>query len=214
MQTMIFIALVTAGLCFTGLVTYGQTFSEWWQQKRTRIKYLHKQIAALEEFRSVLREGYQEAEAGVDSVEVITEEELSMHKQFLGSLQLVKPSLKDHPGLMASYALVAVLVEKVNEKLDSYINDLAFTEEELQWLGAYLGEMIRDIREELRELEALTTDDVLTMRDEERYDEIRVTEQHIRSRYEDGVLFLQQMDELLGMARQQKVNEEYLKKLL
>jgi hypothetical protein len=49
MQTIIFTAFITLGLCSAGFVTYGQTLSEWWQQKKTRIKYLHKQVAALEE---------------------------------------------------------------------------------------------------------------------------------------------------------------------
>jgi len=214
MQTIIFTALITACLCSAGFVAYGQTFSEWWQQKKTRIKYLHKQIAALEELRKLLREGYQEAEDGEDSIEMITGEELAVHKQFLDGLRLVKPALKDSAELMSSYALVAILVERVNETLDNYVQQTALTQEEIEWLSSYLRDLIREIRSDLRELEDLTTGNELEMKDAERRETIHMVEQDIRAGYENGMTFLEQMNELLIMSKQQKANVEFLKKLL
>ena len=59
MQTIIFTALITVGLCFAGFVTYGQTFSEWWQQKKTRIKYLRQQAAILGILKETIEKGYE-----------------------------------------------------------------------------------------------------------------------------------------------------------
>lgn len=59
----------------------GQTFSEWWQQKKTRIKYLRQQAAILGILKETIEKGYEGAEEGVDSVGAIAEEELAQHAQ-------------------------------------------------------------------------------------------------------------------------------------
>lgn len=214
MQTIIFTALITMGLCFAGFVTYGQTFSEWWQQGKTGIKYLHHQIAALEELKSLLRAGYEAAEEGQDSIEAISVEELLIDKQFMEGLKLVKPALKDSAELMSSYALAAVLAQRVNECLDNYVRQNVFTEEYIEWLGNFLHDIVRQVRDDLHELEDLTTDKVTDMKDDERRLAIKMAAWDIRDTYENGMTFLEQLNEMFHMAKQQKINEKYLKKLL
>jgi polyhydroxyalkanoate synthesis regulator phasin len=115
---------------------------------------------------------------------------------------------------MSSYALVAILAERVNKSLDNYVQHSQMSQEDIEWVGAYMRDMLREMRNELYELEELTTDDELEMKDDERKESIQMLEQDIRGSYEMGMTFLEQINELLILSRQQKVNEEYLKKLL
>jgi hypothetical protein len=205
------VPLIAAGLCLATRAALGQTFSEWWLQKKTRIKYLHKQIQALDESRNLLRSGDEEAERGVDTIEAISNDELSLHQQHLQSLYLVKLPVKDSPGIVASRALVVALGERANEKLEAYVNIIPLTREDKVWLGSSLLDMVRKARYDLEKLEALATDGLFEMKDDERRDAIQEVERAIRERYENGMLFLEQMGELLRLARQQKANDDFIR---
>jgi len=213
MQTIIFTALITAGLCFAGLVTYGQTFSEWWQQKKTRIKYLRQQAAILEILKETIEKGYEGAEEGVDSVGAMAEVELAQHERFLKSLPFVKPALKNSPEFLSSHALAQALINQVLRTMKNYGKDPEFTEEDIRWLSAYMTGILKDLRYELEELDLLASDGVLRMKDSERYEKIRAAALNIRITYEAGMAFLLQMDEVLD-AMQENANTDFVKDLL
>jgi len=213
MQTIIFTALITVGLCFAGFVTYGQTFSEWWQQKKTRIKYLRQQAAILGILKETIEKGYEGAEEGVDSVGAIAEEELAQHAQFLKSLPFVKPALKNSPEFLSSHALAQALINQVLRTMKNYSKDAEFTEQDIRWLSAYMIGILKDLRYELEELDLLASDGVVRMKDNERYEKIRAAALNIRITYDAGMAFLLQMDEVL-VAMQEKANTDFVKDLL
>jgi len=213
MQTIIFTALITTGLCFAGFVTYGQTFSEWWQQKKTRIKYLRKQAAVLEMLKETIENGYENAEEGIDSVGAIAEEELALHEQFIKSLPFVKPTLKNSPDFLSSYALATALIKKFGETAKTFLQDPGLVHDDFQWIIPYVIATLRDLRDGLEELDLLTSDGIYRMKDDERYKKIRATASSIRATYETGMSFLTQLDAIL-VAMQEDANDEFIKKQL
>jgi len=213
MHTIIFTALITAGLCFAGFVTYGQTFSEWWQQKKARIKYLRQQAAVLEMLKSTIEKGYESAEEGVDSVGATAEEELALHEQFIKSLPFVKPALKSSPEYLSSYVLATVLIKKFGETVKIFLQAPGLADRNLQWIIPHLIATLRDLQDDLEEMNLLTSDGVISMKDDERYKKIRATASSIRATYEAGMSFLTQLDEML-VAMQEDANDEFIRRQL
>jgi hypothetical protein len=106
MQLMIFIATYCFTICVCTIKAHAQTFSEWWQQKKTRIQYLEQQAAALEGLKNTVEKGYQIAEDGVDSIEAIKEEEYNLHYTFFESQGIIHPVIEGSPeisGILALY---------------------------------------------------------------------------------------------------------------
>lgn len=213
MQTIIFTVLITAGLCFAGLVTYGQTFSEWWQQKKTRIKYLRQQEAALEALKESMENGYEAAEEGVDSITTITEEELSIHEQFVKSLKFVKPALKNSPEYLFCRALASALTKQAVETIRNYFQHPELTGYHLRWLRVIITPMFEGLRNDLDELDLLTSDGIVTMKDNERYEKIHAIASNIRATYDAGISFLLQLDDML-ILKQEEANDEFIRRRL
>jgi hypothetical protein len=91
------ITLIACLICFSGITTsYGQTFAEFFNQKKTQKKYLLKQIAALELYTSYLKKGYKIASSGLQTIKDLSNGEFSLHNAFISSLKKVSPAIKSN----------------------------------------------------------------------------------------------------------------------
>lgn len=214
MQTIIFTALITLGLCFAGFVTYGQTFSEWWQQKKTRIKYLHRQIAALDELRELLREGYWQSEEEEDSVELLSAEEYEIRRNFLESLKSVKPALKDTPEVMSSMMLTTYFSIRACQKLEEYAKDPVLSSKDFSYIRSELDYTLDAMKRDVKWVDLLLADESIEMKDDERYWCIRFAARQIRMNYERGTTVLYQLDEMVASKRQEQANNEFIRNSL
>lgn len=70
-----------------------QTFSEWFQQNKTQLKYLRQQIEALQAYSQTVQQGYALAERLTDSIWVIKAGDLGLHSVYIGDLSKVRPAL-------------------------------------------------------------------------------------------------------------------------
>ena len=73
-----------------------QTWEEWFQQKKTRIKYLNEQIAANKSFFETLKKGYEVVAGGLELAESIRQEEFDLHNGFFESLRTLNPKLEGY----------------------------------------------------------------------------------------------------------------------
>src|SRR5690349_3244190 len=74
--------------------TQAQTVEEWTNQKKTQIKYLVLQIAALKQDTSVIERGYYIAEEGLDVIQSIKKGDFNLHSDYFNSLKKVNPKIK------------------------------------------------------------------------------------------------------------------------
>ena|GEM_PF-4545098 len=113
------ILLITAAICLIGLTARSQTFSEWWHQKKTRLKYLREQVAALKSVEYVIRHGYNIQEGGLYDIRQINEEEWNLHDDFFDDLETVSLIVKDCPeveeALDIKYATDVLIAESMTE---------------------------------------------------------------------------------------------------
>ena len=74
--------------------SHAQNWNEWFRQKRTQIRYLVNQLAALQVYIELGQEGYAIYRDGLQLVGDIKNGDFNLHKDYLGSLMLVNPAIK------------------------------------------------------------------------------------------------------------------------
>lgn len=72
-----------------------QTFSEWFRQNHTQLKYLAAQIAALKSYHLTLQKGYALADDGLDSIWSTNDEDLDLHTRYFQSLELPSSAITE-----------------------------------------------------------------------------------------------------------------------
>ena len=70
-----------------------QTFSEWFRQNKTQLKYLEEQIAALQEYISTIDDGYSIAGAGLGSIDTVITVDLDIHSAHFNYFKEVSPGV-------------------------------------------------------------------------------------------------------------------------
>jgi hypothetical protein len=81
---------------FSFQLTQAQTFAEWFSQKKTQIKYLTQQIAALEQYGSYIKQGYAISQNGLGNIGGYIKGEYGSHTAFYNSLKTVNPQIKSN----------------------------------------------------------------------------------------------------------------------
>jgi hypothetical protein len=83
---------------------HAQTWDEWWNQKKTQIKYLTDQIAALRMYGGYVKQGYALSRDGLGSVSGWANGELGLHSAYYGSLRSVNPVVSSDAGVKDALA--------------------------------------------------------------------------------------------------------------
>ncbi|MBN9383544.1 MAG: hypothetical protein J0H74_22490 [Chitinophagaceae bacterium] len=214
MQTIIITAFITAILCTIGFVSRGQTFSEWFRQKKTKIKYLKKQIAALEVLKAAIRKGGAQVKKDVDTIDVIEQDLVELDGDYLTSLGNVNPVFRNDQNIDAAFQFARVLIRTSAEKIKTYSKSQWLTAAESAEIKFNLELVKNDMQNTLASLLLCITDGKLTMEDDERWNMIRGIEEHIQIAGRFQMMHILQTDEFIGVRRQQIANDEYLKKNL
>lgn len=87
------IALVILTIVVIHIESRGQTFNEWFKQKKTQRKYLVEQIAALRVYLDYTKKAYSIAHSGLTTIENIKNGDFNLHRDFFASLKNVNPSI-------------------------------------------------------------------------------------------------------------------------
>ena len=81
-------------LSFSLETIHAQTWDEWFSQKKTQIKYLTQQLAALQVYESYLSKGYKIADQGLRATGKIKDGEFNLHQVFFSSLSTVSSAVQ------------------------------------------------------------------------------------------------------------------------
>jgi len=211
MKTLLLIGIC---LCCLGIGAYCQTFSEWFFQKKTRIKRLEQQIAALEALNATLKKGYALSEQGVDSIRIPEQEGLAMDEDFLTHLRTVKPAFKQGAEVVTCNELARAIENRLEGWRETYAHSPWLKPQEIDLISMVVTAIITTANYRLAHLEQLISDDQMEMEDGERWDAIREVEVDIRTTYEMSIRCIGATERLIEFREQQAANDAYLKSLL
>lgn len=156
------------GIFLSVNLAFGQTFSEWFSQKKTQKKYLIEQIAALQVYSGYLKKGYNIANQGINTVKDIKNGEFGLHSTFINGLKTVSPAIRNS----------SKVLEIINFQLE--ISKALNTLKSNEWLSANNQSYIRQVKdklmedcaEDLEELLLVITSGKVEMKDDERIERL------------------------------------------
>lgn len=166
-KILFFLLLLVAA--YTG---HGQTFSEWFKQKKTQTKYSLAQIAALQAYLGVLRKGYNIAKEGLGTINDIKTGDFNLHSVYFSSLKNVNPAIKGYSKIAAAITLQVNTMQVYS----SIKKEVGVSE----WLNepdkAYTGRVFKAVLDKCSDnmelLTSLTTNGQLELKDDERMERI------------------------------------------
>lgn len=141
-----------------------QTWNEFFKQKKTQIKYLGEQIAALQVYIGYAKKGYQIVDGGISAIRDITGGEFRLHELFISSLKQVSPAIRDDARI-AEIVLLQVAILKAFSQVKK--SDL-LSAENMAYITLVSEAVIRSCYADLEELLLVITSGRLEMSDDER----------------------------------------------
>lgn len=145
-----------------------QAWAEWFRQKATQRKYLVQQIAALHVYSSYVSTGYSIAKKGLGTIIGIKNDDLDQHRNYLASLAIVSPRIKQYRKVADIIALHKSIAKQSGNAIKSFRKNLYLTPKEIGYLQGVFDALLSDCLKNLDILLGLVTKGNLTMKDDER----------------------------------------------
>src|SRR5882672_6465398 len=113
--------------------SFGQTFEEWAQQKKTQKKYLLQQIAALQVYIGYAKKGYNVVNNGLTTIRNIKNGDFNLHQNFFESLKQVNPKIRKYGKVADIIAYQVRIIKETKKTLQGIREAGQFTKEEMDY---------------------------------------------------------------------------------
>ncbi|MEJ7558120.1 MAG: hypothetical protein WKF66_07395 [Pedobacter sp.] len=151
-------------LIFFTQAIYAQTWDESFNQKKTQIKYLGEQLAALKLYAGYMKKGYEIVGNGVHTVKDIKNGEFTLHQRFFNSLENINPAIRNS-NKIADIISSQLAINK-SFKLIKGNNNLS--DSNLEYITRVKNQVQEECNRDLEELLLVITSGKIEMEDDER----------------------------------------------
>lgn len=151
-----------------GLQSHAQTWKEFFKQKKTQIKYLGQQLTALQVYAGYLKQGYEIAGSGLNTIRDITSGEFNLHLGFINSLKAVNPVIAHH----AQAAAVIAFQLEISKAFAGIKNSPYLSAEDQDYIGRVKTKVLKECGKDLEELLLVITSGRMEMKDNERLERL------------------------------------------
>lgn len=134
-----------------------QTFDEWFNQKKTHIKYLLQQIAANEVYIDYLQKGYKISESGLHTINDIKHGDFTLHSDFFNSLKTVNPKIKNWAKVADIIALQIQIIKQTKSATQHIKASDQFTSTEITYLQNVFNHLLDECTKNINALITITT---------------------------------------------------------
>jgi len=141
-----------------------QTWSEFFQQKKTQKNYLLEQLVALKVYGGYLEKGYKIAGEGLGFVQGFKNGEFGLHELFFGSLKTISPLITQNPRLAS---LISMQQEVFRISVSNYADEV-FGSAETAFIESVKRDLNKSFEDDLQSLNTLLEAGKLEMSEEER----------------------------------------------
>lgn len=187
-------------LLFVGTNAFGQTWGEFFNQKKTQKKYLLEQLIALKIYASYLKKGYDIVGSGISTVKDIKNGEFSLHSTFFSSLKSVNPAIRKNAKIASIISLQISIVKAFKSIGDNDGLELS----DAEYILVVKDKVTDDCLDDMEELLLVITSGRLEMSDDERIERL----DHIYERMKDKAAFAQSFIGEVGLLIHQRKNEQ------
>ncbi|RQO77732.1 hypothetical protein DBR40_07090 [Pedobacter sp. KBW01] len=179
---------------------YGQTFGEFFNQKKTQRKYFAEQLAAIQLYAGYLKKGYEIGRDGIQAVRDITNGEFGLHELFISSLSKVSPVISRHKKVAEVIAMQLEMVSVFRSlaKLDK-LEPMT-----LAYIASVGGSMLESSLSDIDVLMVIITSGKLELDEEERLMRLDDLHRSVEEKYhfvrwfrDDVIMLNHQRDRML-----------------
>lgn len=175
-------------LLFISMSSQAQTWSEFFNQKKTQKKYLLKQIVALEIYAGYLKDGYTIASKGLHSIESFTNGEFNLHDTFFNSLKAVSPVITNHGKVID----ILKWQQSIKKRFSSLSKEMKSAGRK-DYFETVRGKIMKECENDLEELLLLLSAGELEMSDDERLKRLEKIHDSMRDKYQFTHSFISQV---------------------
>lgn len=141
-----------------------QTGDEFFNQKKTQLRYLSEQIAALRVFAGYVKDGYKIVSDGVQKVRSLKNGEFNLHDAFFKSLKAVNPSIRNSEKVADIISLQVAIGRNLTR-----IKGLQYLSvSQREYIDGVKSQVLKECNDDLEELLMVITSGQLKMKDDER----------------------------------------------
>jgi hypothetical protein len=188
------ICFILFSFCFQ--LAKAQSFAEWFDQKKTQIKYLTNQIAALQASKTSLEQGYAMMKSEWGAIGNFKNGEFGLHQDYYNSLSVVNPQVKSRVNL----ATIQAEQQSIISQFNAIRNLVGLSETEQAYISSVRQNIINQCNKDLNDLQTVLTADELQMTDDERIKRINQITAAIKDKYTFTCSFANQV-RLLALER-------------
>ena len=176
-------------LLLTGTAAFGQTFSEWFSQKKTQIKYLNQQITALVQYGSYLKQGYQISQHGLSGIGTWVKGEFDFHSDYYTSLKQVNPVIS---GSSRADSIISY-TGQISVRFDNLLNLGTLDPGARIYIGKVRSTVINHAEQDLSELQTIMAGGLVQMSDDERLSRLEEIYNRVKDNYAFTLFFCEQV---------------------
>lgn len=180
-----------------------QTFEEWFKQKETQIKYLVEQIGALKAYGEVVNRGYDITHNGLTNVFNNEEGDYRQHSNYFLSLWKVKTGIKTYSKAFSILSMKAD-IQKLYRLVQSFTTEF-LNDKESNYASSVYGNLVKDCNDLVDELEMVTNNDQLQLKDDERIRRIDKIYLQMQDRYQFSQSFANEIRLLVRGRRKEAI---------
>ncbi len=188
--------------------TFGQTFSEWFNQKKTQKKYLIEQIAALQVYASYLKKGYDIANQGISTVKDFKNGEFGLHSTFINGLEMVSPVVRNS----VQVAEIINFQLKISKRLNYLKTNDWLSVDNQFYIRKVKDHVMEECATDLEELLLVITSGKVEMSDDERIKRLDRIHNAMLDKAEFTQSFCSQVDLLIRQKEDSQRSIDQLKK--
>lgn len=183
-----------------------QTYDEWFRQKKTQLSHLMKQIAAYQVYEGYLRKGYDIAKQGLTAISDLKNGEFNLHQTFFSSLSKINPAIQQYSRIADIITLQAAILTQYKRGYKDAQQSQMLNSNEVEYIYSVFTTLLNDCSNNISDLIALTTNNQLQLKDDERLQRIDTIYKDMQSKY----LFAKSLNNEstgLNLSRQKEQNE-------
>lgn len=204
---------VLVGLLSVSLLATAQTWEEWMQQKKTRIKRLLEQIAANKVYIEYAQKGYKIVTNGLHTIRDIKDGDFHLHTGHFDSLKVVNPKVKNWIKVADIIAGQLRIIKSSKQAINAVHESAQFTKDELDYCKNVFDQLLEECLKNIDELVMVITSGELEMTDDERIRRIEKIYMDMQDKSAFTASFGNEMSVLAIQRMTEQIELNYSKKI-
>lgn len=183
------------------------------QAQNKTVKTMMEQIVALQVYIGYAQKGYSVVKKGLDVIGDFKRGEFNLHTDYFNSLANVNPEVQGYVSVGKTLLLQGRILERCDDTRDILQGNQYMRSDELDYLERVFARLLDDCETVLNELEAVTTDNQLTMKDSERLERIDALYERMLDAYKFCEQFTSEAKLLVQSRKKENIDTEMTRRL-